>query len=120
MGPIKIEEAIFAVDRALARGNAVADMLVELAWRLRAFLPSGPGADLTRPIDELARALRVLLATSVDGIRDQIMACGLPSDDVACTACSSLDFSNSDCGACAAVRSDGLQLDRRLSGWTCS
>jgi len=118
MGPIKIEEAVFAVDRALQRGNATADMLVELAWRLRAFLPSGPGSDLTRPIDELARAMRVLLATSVDGIRDRIMACGLPSDDTACTECGSLDFSNVDCGACAVVRSDGLQLARRMSGWT--
>jgi len=117
MKAIKIEQTVFALDRALYHGNTAADWLGELAVTLRSFLPSGPASDLAKPIDDLARTIRVLLASSGPHIRESIMEYGLPSDDVACDACGSPDFTNAECKACAAVRSDGLQLARRLSGW---
>ena len=115
---ISAEEALFTVEATQARVVSVADDLAQLAVNLRELLPAGPGADVTRPIDELAQRLRaVAINDLVESVRSQIMEHGLPIDEVCCTRCESADFSNQDCEACCAVRSDGRALARRLEGW---
>jgi hypothetical protein len=81
-------------------------------------LPAGPAADVTRPIEDLSRRLREVVAEDqIDRVRDTIMEHGVPVDEVGCDPCGSADFSNEGCEACNAVRSDGTCLARRRAGW---
>lgn len=114
---LKIEDAVFSLDAAIHDAVRSGARLAALAARLRAFLPSGPAADLAAPLEALGAAVSDLATQSGDSIREQLMAYGVPSDDAACDECGALDFDTRDCRACAAVRSDGWRLARKRCGW---
>jgi hypothetical protein len=116
---VSTEQAIFTIDEAQARVESVADDLMQLVSNLRALLPEGSAADVTRPIEDLSQRIREAVAESrVERARGTIMDHGLPLDDVECASCGSADFSNDGCESCCSIRGDGLVLARRLAGWT--
>jgi len=114
---LNIEDAVFELEDGIISAVAAAAHFDALAVRLRMFLPIGPASDLAAPLEALARAVRDLVINAGDGVREQIMSCGIPSDDVACGSCGSPDFETRDCAACAAIRSDGWRLARQRCGW---
>jgi hypothetical protein len=116
---VSAEQAMFAIEDAEARVLSVADDLNQLVSDLQALLPAGPAADVTRPIEDLSRRLRDVVADNrIERVRGAIMDHGVPLDEIACAACGSANFSNEGCETCCAIRSDGVRLARGLAGWS--
>lgn len=115
---ISAEDAVFEVEAVAEEVRSAVERIKLLRERLRSTLPKAQANDAGRQLDELGVGLGEMVEEAVDDLRARLMEWGIPLDEVGCERCGSADFSRQDCQACNAVRSDGLDLARRLAGWT--